>query len=142
MDRIEGKTLYWAKQDGNSDPEGALQRHLELNDPPMNFHLVGYHKDGKMVPLTRTAFQKQIWEVTIALGLPHLKGHSIRIGSTGEYLKRGLPFEVAKVKGRWKSDAFHQYIRDHTKVLAPYMQSVPPDTHDRFIHIAIPSARG
>jgi hypothetical protein len=46
-----------------------------------------------------------------------------------------------KVKGRWKSDAFHRYIRDHAKVLAPYMQSVPPDTHDKFIRIAIPSAR-
>ena len=74
-------------------------------------------------------------------GITTLPGHSIRIGLTLEYLLRGLSFEVVKVKGRWNGDAFHRYIRDHAMVLAPYMQSAPPEMNDQFIQITIPSAR-
>ena len=138
----EGEFLYWAKQGGERDPEGALRRHLELNDPPDNFHLFGYaNKEGKMIPLTKKTFQKRLNSAASTANLPPLQGHSIRIGSTLEYLLRGLPFDVMKVKGRWQSDAFHRYLRDHAKVLAPYMQEAPPDVNDQFIRIALPSAR-
>lgn len=110
-DGVEGESLYWAKQNGVSDPGSALQRHLEVNDPAIDFHLFGYpNKDGKMIPLTNATFLKRLAEIASAAGLPPLPGHSIRIGSTLEYLLRGLPFDVMKVKGRWNSDAFHQYI--------------------------------
>ena len=140
--RLEGERLYWAKQRGDSDPERALLRHLEINNPAEDFHLFGYpNKEGKMVPLTKTTFQRRLSDAASEAKVPRLPGHSIRIGSTLEYLLRGLPFDVMKVKGRWRSDAFHQYLRDHAKVLAPYMQEAPPDVQDQFIRIAIPSAR-
>jgi len=139
---IEGENLYWGKQTGASDPESALQKHLEINNPDQNFHLFGYANKGKMVPLTKTAFQKCLSDAASKAKLTSLHGHSIRIGSTLEYLLRGTPFEVMKVKGRWNSDAFHKYLRDHAKILAPYMQAAPPEIHDQFIRVAIPSARG
>ena len=140
--QTEGEHLYWAKQEGESDPESALQRHLELNNPEEDFHLFGYrNKGGKMIPLTKTTFQRRLSEAAIAAKLQQLHGHSIRIGSTLEYLLRGLPFDVMKVKGRWNSDAFHDYLRDHAKILAPYMQAAPPEIHDQFIRIAIPTTR-
>jgi hypothetical protein len=138
---IQGEDLYWAKQTGGSDPKSALEKHLALNNPPQDFHLFGFKRNGKMVPLTKRIFQSRLSTAAEKAKLPELKGHSIRIGSTLEYLLRGLPFDVMKVKGRWNSDAFHEYIRDHARVLAPYMQSSPPDTNDQFIRIAIPSAR-
>ena len=139
----EGEVLYWAKQNGDSDPEGAMKRHLKLNDLEKGAHLFGYrNKEGKGVPMTKTTFMKRLTGATIAMKLPRLQGHSIRIGSTLEYLLRGLPFKVMKAKGRWNSDAFHEYLRDHAQVLAPYMQDAPPDVHDRFLRIAIPTARG
>lgn len=138
----EGESLYWAEQEGDGDPGSALRQHLKVNNPGTNFHLFGYpNKNGKMIPLTKTTFLRQISEAAAAAKLQRLSGHSIRIGSTLEYLLRGLPFDVMKVKGRWNSDAFHQYLRDHAKVLAPYMQAAPPDVHDQFIRVAIPSAR-
>ena len=140
--RTEGEDLYWARQDGVSDPEGALWRHFEINDPAEDFHLFGYpDKGGEMIPLTKTMFLKRLSKAASDAGLERMPGHSIRIGSTLEYLLRGLPFDVMKTKGRWNSDAFHQYLRDHAKVLAPYMQAAPPDLHDQFVHIAVPSAR-
>ena len=140
--RIHGERIYWAKQQGNGDPESALRRHLEVNDPAKESHLFSYaNKEGKVVPLTKTTFQRRLTVAANAAKLPQMHRHSIRIGSTLEYLLRGLPFDVMKLKGRWNSDAFHQYLRDHAKVLAPYMQAAPPDVHDQFIRIAIPSAR-
>lgn len=140
--RAEGESLYWARQEGISDPEEALKRHLKMNNPPANFHLFGYaDKKKRMVPLTKTTFLNRLTKAAKAAGLPRMHGHSIRIGSTMEYLFRGMPFDVMKAKGRWNSDAFHGYLRDHARVLAPYMQAAPPDVHDEFVRIAVPSAR-
>lgn len=137
----EGESLYWAKQDGASDPEEALQQHLEINNPPVNFHLFGYlNNQGTMVPLTKKTFTTWISKAALVTGLPRIKGHSIRIGATLEYLLRGLPFDVMKVKGCWNSNPFHKYLRDHTRVMAPYMQEAPADIHDQFICVAVPSA--
>lgn len=136
-----GEDLYWAKQAGDSDPESALRRHLELNNPDADFHLFGYTNKKKKVPLTKKTFLKRVSDAALEAGMKPFPGHSIRIGSTLEYLLRGLPFDVVKVKGRWSSDAFHQYIRDHAMVLAPYMQSAPPSVNDQFIGIAISPPR-
>lgn len=136
----QGEELYWAKQVGPADPHEAMRKHLELNNPADDFHLFGYMDKGRAIPLTKRTFQMRVSEAATKAGLKPLKGHSIRIGSTLEYLLRGLPFDVMKVKGRWNSDAFHQYLRDHAKVLAPYMQK-EPEINDQFIRIAVPSAR-
>ena len=91
--------------------------------------------------MSKKTFTTRISKAAIAAGLPRIKGHSICIGATLEYLLRGLPFDVMKTKGRWNSDAFHRYLRDHARVLAPYMQRAPPDIHDQFIRVAVPSTR-
>ena len=130
---IKGEELYWARQQGHSDPMSTMERHLELNNPAQDFHLFGYQKKGKMVPLTKRAFADCLSVAVTKAELPDLKGHSIRIGSTLEYLLRGVPFNVMKVKGWWNSDAFHEYIQDHVRVLAPYMQDTLPDTNEHFI---------
>ena len=77
-----------------------------------------------------------------ALGchLDPLQGHGIRIGSTLEYLLRGVPFEVVKVKGRWASDAFLLYLRKHAQILAPYMQA-DPVLHEAFTRLTMPPVR-
>ena len=138
----EGESLYWAKQDGPSNPESALKKHLEINSPPVDFHLFGYpNAKGIMLLLSKKTFITRVSKAATIAGLPRIKGHSIRIGATLEYLLRGLPFDMMKVKGRWNSDAFHKYLRDHAKVMAPYMQTAPPDIHDQFIRVAVPSAR-
>jgi hypothetical protein len=45
-------------------------------------------------------------KAALACHLDPLQGRGIRIGSTLEYLLRGVPFEVVKVKGRWAGDSF------------------------------------
>ena len=75
-----------------------------------------------------------------AAGINAPSGHSFRIGGTLEYLLQGMSFEVMKSLGRWSSDAFRLYLREHAKVLAPYVQlTVNLDKHVR--DIVIPAVR-
>ena len=40
-------------------------------------------------------------------------------------LLRGVPFDVVKSMGRWSSDAFLIYLRQHAVIIAPYIQGTP-----------------
>jgi len=120
------------------DPNAALAHHLELNNPTQDSHLFTYrHKNGHQ-PLMKSKFLAELAKAACAAGLEPLQGHGIRIGPTLEYLLRGMPFDVMKVKGRWSSDAFTLYLRKHTQILAPYIQAVPM-VQDTFIRLTMPA---
>ncbi|TEB24501.1 hypothetical protein FA13DRAFT_1714661 [Coprinellus micaceus] len=137
-----GEEVSWSKQDGLTDPKAALQLHMATNKPPVDGPLFAY-RVGKtqMKPLTKAKFIEVIHAAADEAGLDHLQGHGIRIGSTLEYLLRGVPFDVMKVKGRWASDAFQTYLRKHAQILAPYMQA-RSHQHEGFVRIVMPAVRG
>ena len=135
-----GEKIFWAKQNGIIDPQGALANHLKVNNPPTEGHLFAFkHKDG-MRPMTRSIFLTRINKIISDQKMPKLLGHGIRVGSTLEYLLRGVPFDVVKAKGRWQSEAFKGYLRKHAQIMAPYMQA-DPRTHETFVRYAMPSIR-
>ncbi|KAF5384239.1 hypothetical protein D9615_003418 [Tricholomella constricta] len=136
---VVGEDVYWSAQNGPSDPEAALDRHLDLNQPPEGQHLFAYRHKGGHRPLTKTAFVKRLAALARSAGLDPLQGHGIRIGATLEYLLRGVSFEVMKVMGRWQSDAFTLYLRKHALILAPYIQAQAPQVYDDFVRITMPS---
>ncbi|KAF8802837.1 hypothetical protein BYT27DRAFT_7053825, partial [Phlegmacium glaucopus] len=90
-------------------------------------------------PLTRVEFLKHINTVAAELGIGSLKGHGIHIGATLEYLLRGVPFDVVKSIGRWSSEAFLIYLRQHVVILAPYIQGTP--VMDAFTCYTMPPPR-
>ena len=102
-----------------------------------NGHLFSYLKDSRFCPLTKTEFIRTVAAAARSAGLDPRQGHGIHIGSTLEYLLRGTPFKVMKVKGRWASDAFLVYLTKHAQILTPYMQAVP-EVHKNFIRITMP----
>ncbi len=137
---IHGEDVSWSAQASPTDPEAALKNHLAINSPPPDGPLFAYqHKKGYR-PLTKPAFIKALTGAAKSAGLDPRQGHGIRIGSTLEYLLRGVPFEVMKAKGRWASDAFQIYLTKHAQILAPYMQAVP-ELHAEFSRITMPSIR-
>lgn len=69
---------------------------------------------------------------SIKANIPLHSGHSLRIGATLEYLLRGVPFDVVKQIGRWSSNSFSLYLREHGRILAPYLQS-KPEVNSQFI---------
>ncbi|KDQ62028.1 hypothetical protein JAAARDRAFT_121512 [Jaapia argillacea MUCL 33604] len=120
-----GEEVYWARQDGVFDPEAALSNHFRINDPPPDAPLFAWKHSQGLRPLTRTEFLKRLGLVATTLSIDSLKGHGIRIGATLEYLLRGVPFDVVKSIGRWSSESFTLYLRQHAVVMAPYMQGTP-----------------
>ena len=136
----QGEDVCWAKQDRLMDPNTVLAHHLEVNDPPQDRHLFAYCHKNRHWPLTKSKFLAELARAARAAGLEPLQGHGIRIGSTLEYLLRGVPFDMMKVKGRWSSDAFTLYLRKHTQILAPYIQAAPA-VHDTFVHLTMPPVR-
>lgn len=136
----KGEKIFWAKQEGITDPQAALTNHLKVNNPPKNSHLFAFKHDKSMRPMTRNIFLTRIQKIVSELKLEKLSGHGIRIGSTLEYLLRGIPFEVVKAKGRWQSEAFRGYLRKHALIMAPYMQA-EPQGYETFIRYAMPPVR-
>ena len=101
----EGEDVYWAMQEGDTDPMAALQNHLQVNQPPGAMHLFTYRAKHTCYPLTKPKFLKRVNKAARAASLDPLQGHSIRIKSTLEYLPQGIPFDVMRVKGHWAGDS-------------------------------------
>ena len=140
VSRERGEKIFWARQEGAVDPHTALANHLKVNNPTPDEHLFTFkHKEGSR-PMTKTIFTTRINKILSERNLPKLSGHGIRVGSTLEYLLRGVPFEVIKAKGRWQGDAFKGYLRKHAQIMAPYMQATP-QTYETFIRYTMPPVR-
>ena len=136
----EGKDVYWVTQDRDTDPTATLQNHLLVNQPPEAGHLFAYRIKNAHRPLTKNKFLERVNEAARATGLEPLQGHGIRIGSTLEYLLRGVLFDVMKAKGHWAGDSFLLYLQKHTVVIVPYIQAAPA-VQDAFIHYTMPPVR-
>ncbi|KIK93790.1 hypothetical protein PAXRUDRAFT_144277 [Paxillus rubicundulus Ve08.2h10] len=137
-----GKDINWARQDGLSDPQAVLENHQGINCPPSNGPLFTYHNGKAHKPLTKGKFLSVLTSALKAARAGPCKhwGHGIRLGLTLEYLLRNVPFNVVKVKGRWASDTFLIYLRQHAQILAPYMQA-QPSLHESFLRLTLPPVR-
>ena len=135
----DGEDVYWASQEGGTDPTEALAQHLRINQPSEASHLFAYKALHARRPLTKAKFLERVGQAARAAGLEPLQGHGLRIGSTLEYLLRGVPFDVMKAKGRWAGDSFQLYLRKHAVVIAPYIQAAP--IHENFIRYTMPPVR-
>lgn len=120
-----GEDVFWSPQTGITDPKVNLENHLRINNPPINGPLFAYRHSKGLRPLTKRAFLDRINMIASSIGEDNLKGHGIRIGATLEYLLRGIPFDVVKSLGRWGSEAFVLYLRQHAIIIAPYIQNQP-----------------
>jgi hypothetical protein len=135
-----GEETYWAAQEGLSNPESALENHFRVNPAGQEAHLFAWkHPTSGMRPLSKAEFLKRMTSAARAANLPNFKGHSLRIGGTLEYLLRGIPFDVVKSMGRWSSEAFTLYLREHAMILAPYIQATP--VLEPFTHYTMPPVR-
>ena len=110
MDRLPMVSLPW-NPSRNLCPATALLRAWKLAgvstpEQPLFPVLVG----GYAMPLSKTAFAKQLGQVMDKLGLIGYSGHSFRRGGATHALKAGVPAEVIKAQGDWKSLAYLDYL--------------------------------
>ncbi|MEW8545794.1 MAG: tyrosine-type recombinase/integrase [Candidatus Thiodiazotropha sp.] len=87
----------------------AIKQYLSLR--PQGSHYFFTHQNGS--PLTRSQFSGVLTKSVRTLGLPTqiYTSHSFRIGRASDLASRGVPVEVIKKLGRWKSLAVERYIR-------------------------------
>src|ERR1700761_522524 len=52
----EGEDVYWASQNGDTDPTAALEQHLQVNQPSEASHLFAYKAQHTRRPLTKKKF--------------------------------------------------------------------------------------
>ncbi|KAG1818241.1 hypothetical protein EV424DRAFT_1540178 [Suillus variegatus] len=81
-----GEDVFWARQQGPTDPEAALKNHFRVNNPPLQGALFSYKHGNSHRPLTKTKFISCLSQAAKDAGLNPLQGHAIRIGATLEYL--------------------------------------------------------
>lgn len=108
--------------------------------PPDDGPLFMYQWSKGHKPLTKAKFLAVLAEALKKANVALLNGHSIRIGSTLEYLLWNIPFDVVKIKGRWLSDVFLVYLCRHAQILAPYIQATP-DIYKAFLQLTLPPVR-
>ncbi|KAF7972292.1 hypothetical protein HWV62_18546 [Athelia sp. TMB] len=122
----DGEDVAWGPQHQlEIDPDTLLAQHYRVNQPHANGPLFAWKHAGGTRALTKTEFMKCINNAAASLSLETLQGHGLGIGATLEYLLRGVSFETVKAIGRWSSDAFVLYLRQHAVILAPYLQGTP-----------------
>ena len=102
----EGEDVYWASQQGDTDPTVALQNHFRINSANRSVTPLRLPIKGHAPHLTKTKFLERVRAAARTAGLEPLQAHGIRIGSTFEYLLQGMPFDVMKTKGQGADDAF------------------------------------
>ncbi|KAL1726001.1 hypothetical protein EV714DRAFT_168316, partial [Schizophyllum commune] len=51
--------------------------------------------------------------------------HGLCIGPNVLFLLRGVAFEAVQQKGRWRSEAFTMYLRNHAEFMVPYFSQHP-----------------
>jgi hypothetical protein len=64
-------------------------------------------------------------------------GHSLRAGGATALAEAGIPPHMIQAIGRWSSEAFQIYIRQHPVVLAAHLYGSPPQLLRYFIALTI-----
>jgi hypothetical protein len=109
-----GDDVWIPCQEALLDPIHALHKHYIKNKLSIDHPIAAYRdKQNNILTLTRSKFIGRINEILKATkrGHPHILGHCFRIGGTTFYLISGVPPDILKKFGHWRSQAFLEYWR-------------------------------
>ena len=118
-----GENIILVQQSGITDSIYLLMRHLKINTLNPLYPLFCYHSSTGLRVLTKRSFLGRCNTIWLSQGYPSVTGHSFRIGGTTEFLLAGVPPDVVKTMGRWKSDSFLRYWRCLEKVAPLYAKN-------------------
>ena len=107
-----GSTILLLHQQ-TADPVTLLRRYINLRDSLHGAHPALFIcRDGTLP--NRNWFDKQFFAI-----LSHkYGGHSARAGGATFYAKLGLPEDIIMALGRWSSQAWREYVREHPALRA------------------------
>ncbi|KAE8232282.1 hypothetical protein CF326_g2688 [Tilletia indica] len=119
----DGEAVTLTPQDHPGDPVGLLHLFLQRNPvpDPATTPLFSFWKQGALQALTRATHLRVLDKLASRAKLKSVAGHSMRIGGCTALLLRGIPPDKVMLHGRWNSDSFKKYIREHASILAPFL---------------------
>ena len=117
----QGVAIYMGRTDTDLRPVGALLYYLACRGwrPGALF----CYEDGR--PLSRARLVGSVRQALESQGVRagNFSGHSFRIGAASTAAARGFEDSTIRTLGRWKSDAFHRYIRLRPSDVAAYSKN-------------------
>jgi hypothetical protein len=135
--KARGDDVWIPRQEAPLDPIHALHKHFIKNRLHLE-HPVASYRDayGSIVTLTRSKFVRRINQILGATGkrYPRISGHCFRIGGTTFYLVSGVPPDMVKKFGRWRSQAFLEYWRCLDYLGAMHIEMLPLKPQARQTH--------
>ena len=123
-----GDDVWIPRQEAPLDPIHAIHKHFIKNKLNIDHPIAAYRNDhDNIVSLTRSKFLRRINNILRATkkGYPHISGHCFRIGGTTFYLVSGVPPDMVKKFGRWRSQAFLEYWRCLDYLGAIHIEMLP-----------------
>ncbi|KAF8801184.1 hypothetical protein BYT27DRAFT_7226947 [Phlegmacium glaucopus] len=98
--KARGDDVWIPRQEAPLDPIHALHKHFLKNRLLLSHPIAAYPKFIQRInQILQSSRQKY----------PRITGHCIRIGGTTFYLISGVPPDMVKKFGRWRSQAFLEY---------------------------------
>ncbi|KAF8797756.1 hypothetical protein BYT27DRAFT_7265499 [Phlegmacium glaucopus] len=139
-----GDDVWIPHQEAPLNPIHAIHKHFVKNKLNINHPIAAYRDiHGNVVTLTRSKFIPRINGILKATkkGYPCITGHCFRIGGTTFYLTSGVPPDVVKKFGRWRSQAFLEYWCCPDYLGAIYIEMLPLDLRAQRQHVrSLPKA--
>jgi hypothetical protein len=132
--KAQGDDVWIPQQEAPLDPIHAIHKHFIKNRLEINHPIAAYRDDhDNIVTLTRSKFVRRVNRILRASnkGYPRITGHCFRIGGTTFYLVSGVPPDMVKKYGRWRSQAFLEYWRclDYLGAIHIEMLPLKPQAH-------------
>ena len=109
---------------------------IECPAPPKPVPLFRYKEDNNYPPLTQTLFSNRLQTLLRLIGLPHDKfsNHSFRRGGASYALHCGLPVDLIKLQGDWRSNACERYLEPSFRLRQQVAQTLGKATSTHFLH--------
>ena len=112
--KARGDDVWVPCQEAPLDPVHAIHKHFVKNKLNINHPIAAYRDEhDNILTLTRSKFIHRVNAILKAAnkGYPQVTGHCFHIGGTTFYLILGVPPDMVKKFGRWRSQAFLEYWR-------------------------------
>ncbi|KAF8231633.1 hypothetical protein L208DRAFT_1276133 [Tricholoma matsutake] len=110
--KARGDDMWIPRQEAPLDPIHAIHKHFIWNRLNIN-HPIATYRDShdNIITLTRSTFVRRVNRILRATnkGYPRITGHCFCIGDTTFYLVLGVPPDMVKKFGGWRSQAFLEY---------------------------------
>lgn len=119
---FEGNRIIIQSSHTADDPLAPFTRYLSSRDRLFPYHQPLWLRADGSIP-TRNWFMARFRK---HFADPDVAGHSLRAGGATALAEAGIPSHIIQAVGRWASDTFQIYIRQHPVLLAALMYGPRP----------------